>query len=459
MKNEDHRDTTLTRRQMLRMIGAGGLAAGFPAIVPSSVLGKGAPSNRITIAMIGMGRQALYANLKPFLNSADAWVVAVCDVDRWRLEQAKQAVDQHYQNSDCRAYADWREVLARQDIDAVMNSTPDHWHVPISLAAVRLGKHVSCEKPLTLSVAEGRILADAVTKHGVTFRTDSECRSDAYMHKTAELVRNGYLGRIKRIEVGVPTGDVAGGSPTPEPVPDDLDYEMWVGPAPLKPYAVDRVHPVRAYTRPGWMRCRDTCEGMVTNWGAHMIDVAQQSHDSERTGPVSVEGKGEYPAPRSGLWDVLLNFQVQYRYADGVVLAYHTDKGAFLRVEGENGWIYAPWLGGQMTASDPAILRIKLKDSDVRLPLRQDKEDFLYGIKNKATTMADAEVGHRTCSMCQLGHIAVQRGRKLTWDPKIERFTDDDEANRMLTRSYRSPWGLNADAGPIAAHPGRTVRS
>ena len=445
MKNVDHRDTTLTRRQMLRAIGAGGLAAGFPAIVPSSVLGKGAPSNRITIAMIGMGRQALYANLKPFLNSADARVLAVCDVDRWRLEQARQAVDQHYQNSDCRAYADWREVLARTDIDAVMNSTPDHWHVPISLAAVRLGKHVSCEKPLTLSVAEGRVLADAVTKHGVTFRTDSECRSDAYMHKTAELVCNGYLGRIKRIEVGVPTGDVAGGSPTPEPVPDDLDYEMWVGPAPLKPYAVDRVHPVRAYTRPGWMRCRDTCEGMVTNWGAHMIDVAQQSHDSERTGPMSVEGKGEYPAAGSGLWDVLLNFQIQYRYADGVVLDYHTDKGAFLRVEGEDGWIHAPWLGGQMTASDPAILRTKLKDSDVRLPQRQDKEDFLYGIKHKATTMADAEVGHRTCSMCQLGHIAIQRGRKLQWNPETERFTDDDEANRMLSTSYRAPWRLHAD--------------
>ncbi|HON91402.1 MAG TPA: Gfo/Idh/MocA family oxidoreductase [Sedimentisphaerales bacterium] len=443
MKNADHRDTTFTRRQILRAIGAGGLAAGFPAIVPSSVLGKDAPSNQITIAMIGMGRQALYANLEPFLNSADARVVAVCDVDRWRLEQAKQAVDQHYQNGDCRAYADWREVLTRTDIDAVMNSTPDHWHVPISLAAVRLGKHVSCEKPLTLSVAEGRVLADAVKKHGVTFRTDSECRSDAYMHKTAELVRNGYLGRIKRIEVGVPTGDVAGGSAVPEPVPEGLNYEMWVGPAPLKPYTVDRVHPVRAYTRPGWMRCRDTCEGMVTNWGTHMIDVAQQAHDSERTGPVSVEGKGEYPAPGSGLWDVLLNFQVQYRYADGVVLDYHTDQGAFLRVEGEDGWIHAPWLGGQMTASDPAILRIKLKENDVRLPLRQDKEDFLYGIKHKATTMADAEVGHRTCSMCQLGHIAIRRDRKLYWNAQTERFVDDDEANRMLSRSYRRPWGLD----------------
>lgn len=432
-----------TRRQVLRTLGGVGVAATFPAIVPSSVFGQSAPSNRITIGMVGMGRQALYANLKPFLFSDDARVVAVCDVDRWRLEKAKQEVDAHYKNADCLATTDWREVIQRDDVDAIMNSTPDHWHVPISLAAVRQGKHVSCEKPLTLSIAEGRVLADAVAQHGVTFRTDSECRTDSYMHRLSELVRNGYVGRIKRIEVGVPTGDIAGGKATAMPVPDELDYEMWTGPAPTRPYTLDRVHPRQAYTRPGWMRCRDTCEGMVTNWGAHTIDVAQLLHNSERTGPVSVEGQGEYPAPDSGLWNVLLNFTVQYRYADGVVLDYHTDKGAFIRVEGEDGWIHAPWLGGQMTASDPALLRVKLKDGDLRLPQRQDKEDFLYGIKNRAATMADAEIGHRTCSMCQLGHIAIQRSGSLQWNPDRERFIDNEGANRMLHRPYRKPWGLN----------------
>jgi len=445
MKVALHEEEGCTRRQMLRRIGATGVLAVFPTVVPSRVFGQNAPSNRITVAMIGMGRQALYANLKPFLNSDYAQVVAVCDVDRWRLAKAKEAVDQHYDNTACRACTDWREILARDDIDAVMNSTPDHWHVPVALAAVRRGMHVSCEKPLTLSVAEGRILADAAKKHGVVFRTDSECRTDAYMHKTAELVRNGYLGRIKRIEVGVPTGDIAGGNAAPMPVPEDLDYEMWVGPAPRKPYTVDRVHPPRSYSRPGWMRCRDTCEGMVTNWGAHVIDVAQQLHDSERTGPVSVEGQGRYPAPDSGLWNVLLNFQIQYRYADGVVLDYHTAQGAFLRIEGEDGWIHAPWLGGPMTASEPAILRTKLKDSDLHLPQRQDKEDFLHGIKHRTGTMADAEVGHRTCSMCQLGHIAIQLGRGLQWNPETERFVDDEEADRMLSRPYRAPWGLNME--------------
>jgi hypothetical protein len=298
-------ETKITRRRLLAGIGSAGAAVALPSIVPSAVLGKSAPSNRITVGMIGMGRQAYHANLKPFLYSDDARIVAVCDVDRWRLDRAKQAVDKHYGNRDCAAATDWREVVARDDIDAIMNSTPDHWHVPISLLAVRRGKHVSCEKPLTLSVAEGRALADAVEKHGVTFRTDSECRSDAHMHKVAGLVRNGYIGAIKRIEVGVPTGDKAGGSAEAMPIPDELDYDMWTGPATRHPYTVDRVHPPQSLSRPGWMRCRETCEGMVTNWGTHVIDVAQLLHDTERTGPVSVEGEGQYPAPGSGLWNVL----------------------------------------------------------------------------------------------------------------------------------------------------------
>jgi hypothetical protein len=166
-------------------------------------------------------------------------------------------------------------------------------------------------------------------------------------------------------------------------------------------------------------------------------------HDTERTGPISVEGTGQYPAPGSGIWGVLLNFKIQYRYADGVILDYHTDKGAFIRVEGDEGWIHTPWFSGQMTASDRKILTTKLKDSDIRLPQRQDKEDFLYGIRNSAPTMADAEIGHRTCSMCQIGHIAIQRDRKLTWNPDTERFTGDDKANKMLYKSYRDPWNLN----------------
>ena len=440
----------ITRRRMLGLMGAGGAAVRFPTIVPSTVFGKSAPSNRITLGMIGVGRQGRNANLRTLVNMDDVQIVAVCDVDTWRLRNAKREVDKTYGNADCRAYTDWREVVARDDIDAIMNSTSDRWHVPISLAAVRAGQHVSCEKPLTRSIAEGRVLADAVKKHGVVFRTDSECRSDAYMHKTAQLVRNGYIGAVKRLEVGVPRGDVPGGSAEPMPVPPELDYDMWMGPIAEKPYTVDAVHPPKSYGRPGWMRCLDTCEGMITNWGTHVIDVAQQVNNSERTGPVSIEGEGQYPAPGSGLWNVLTDFRVQFQYANGVIMDYVIDSaGAYLRVEGEEGWIQANWhREGGFQASDRAILRTKFKDSDLHLPQRSDKGDFIHCIKNNVPdeSMADAEVGHRTCSIGQLGHIAIQRGTKLRWDPDKELFDGDGEANRMLKLDYRSPWGLDVKA-------------
>lgn len=434
-------DSVISRRQALK----GMAAAAFPMIVPSTVFGAAAPSKRINVALIGCGRQALYANLPPFLHSEHTVVTALCDVDAWRLAQMKEAVDKHYGNSDCKTYRDWREVIARDDVDAVMNSTPDHWHVPISLAAVRAGKHVSCEKPLTLSVAEGRLLADAVKQKGVVFRTDTECRSNAHMHRAAELALNGFIGPLKHADVGVPTGDVAGGKADSMPVPAELDYAMWLGPAPEKDYTVDRVHPREGYGRPGWMRCRDYCEGMITNWGTHVLDVFQLAHQSERTGPVAVEGTGEYPAEGSGLWNVLLNFKAQFRYADGVTVNYRTDEAAYLRIEGEEGWIQATWTSGGafkegLTASSDAILRAKLKDGAIRLPQRPDKEDFIHGIRTGEPVMIDAEVGHRTCSLGQLAHIAVQTGRKLVWNPETERFADDDKANALLERPMRGNW-------------------
>jgi myo-inositol 2-dehydrogenase / D-chiro-inositol 1-dehydrogenase len=431
-----------TRRQFLRTAGKTGVILGFPTVVPANVLGKQAPSNRIQVGMIGMGRQAMYANLPPFLQSDDARVVAVCDVDRWRLDKAKEKVDSFYKNRDCQAYSDWREVVARDDIDAIMNSTSDQWHVPISLKAVQRGKHVSCEKPLTLSIAEGRVLANAARKHGVVFRTDSECRSHRYMHKVTELAINGYLGVITRIEVGVPGSDIAGGKSEPMPIPEELDYDMWLGPAPKKSYTLDRVHPRQAYTRPGWMRCRDTCEGIITNWGTHLLDVAQAVNQTEQTGPLTIEGTGSYPKSGSGLWNVLLDFKVQYQYANGVRLDYRTAP-PFIRVEGEEGWIQAHWhSNGGIFAHDKKALRIKLKDTDRRCVLREDKEDFIYAIKHQCETMCNAEVGHRTCSVGQLGHIAIQRGRKLHWDPKQETFLNDEKANRMQHISYREPWTL-----------------
>lgn len=433
----------ISRRTLLKNSLMAATAVAAPTIVPASVFGANAPSKRINIAMIGMGRQAKYANLPPFLHDEGALVRAVCDVDQWRLDNAKKQVDDFYKNKDCIATQDWRELIARDDIDAVMNSTPDHSHVPISLAAVRAGKHTSCEKPLTLTIAEGRELADAVKKHGVVFRTDSECRSDIRIRHACELALNGYLGKIKHIVVSVPAGDVGGGNPAIAPVPAGLDYDMWLGSAPKIDYCLDRVHPVKSYGRPGWMRFRDYCEGMVTNWGTHVIDAAQWGNGTERTGPVEVEGSGTYPT--EGLWNVLTDFKLQYKYGSGVILDYLISRpsAVFVRFIGEEGWFQTNWMKRTMEASDEKLIRLKMKETDIQLPSRQDKEDFIYGIKTGKPVMEDAEIGHRSCSMCQLGHIAIQRGKKLRWDPKKEKFIGDKEANKMLHRPYRDPWGLD----------------
>ncbi|MHC4507942.1 MAG: Gfo/Idh/MocA family protein [Planctomycetota bacterium] len=406
----------LTRRQFLKSSAAAGVALlSGPTIVPAPVFGANAPSNRITIGMIGMGRQAYHSNLKFFLGAADAQVVAVCDVDTWRLDNARKAVEQHYAGErnagafkGCSTYRDFRELLERTDIDAVMISTPDHWHVPMAMAAARAGKDISCEKPLTLSIAGGRALSDTVRRYNRVFRTDSEFRSHACFQKACELVLNGRIGKVHTIRTGVPAGDV-GGPPEPEmPVPQELDYQMWLGPAPCAPYTLNRVHPRESYNRPGWMRVPDYCEGMVTNWGAHLNDIAQWGNGTDRTGPVEVEGTGQYPR----------------------------------RFEGTEGWVQADYSSRALTAQPESILKSPIGPDEIHLPLKSEKRDFLDAVKTRGRTLADAEVGHRTNSLCQIGHIAIQVGRKLKWDPDAERFINDKTANRLLSRPMRSPWRL-----------------
>ncbi len=425
---------------------AAGIALAGPVIVPARVLGANAPGNRITIGMIGMGRQAFHSNLKSFLNSSDTQVVAVCDVDAWRLDNARKAVEKHYAKDrrsgtfkGCSVYTDFRELLARTDIDAVMISTPDHWHVPIAIAAARAGKDICCEKPLTLSIAEGRVLSDTVRQYKRVFRTDSEFRSHSCFQRECELVLNGRIGKVHTIHTGVPAGD-QGCSPQPiMTVPEELDYELWLGPAPLAPYTLKRVHPRKSYGRPGWMRVRDYCEGMVTNWGAHLNDIAQWGNGTERTGPVEVEGNGKYPS--NGLWNVLLGFDIRYKYANGVQLIYKISR-PYVRFEGTDGWVEADYSSRSLKAHPESILKEPIRPDEIHLPLKDEKRDFIDAVKTRGRTLADAEVGHRTTSLCQLGHIAIQTGRKLRWDPDAERFINDDSANRLLSRPMRSPWRL-----------------
>lgn len=420
----------------------GTLLAGVPVISTSRLFGAAAPSKHINLLMLGTGRQAIHTNLPTLLGIPDVRVVSVCDVDRKRAQAAKDKVDLHYGTKDCRLFTDWREALEMDGLDAVMNSTPDHWHVITSLTAIEKGLHVSCEKPLTRYLAEGRVLADAVKREGVVFRTDSECRSHSYMTLVADLALNGYLGNIRRFEVGVPKEIGKGfGNAAPMPVPEHLDYDMWLGPAPHVPYTVDRVHPEATNGRPGWMRILDYGEGIVTNWGTHLLDVASLMNGSERSGPVSVEGQGTYP-PDGSLWNTLIDFQIQFRYSNGVLIDYKMDV-PYLRVEGDEGWVQAHWHSeGGIKASDPKLLRTKFRESDLRVPTRGDKHDFISAITRGTQPMADAEIGHRTCSLGQIGHIAIRRGARLDWDPVKETFANDPDANAMLTGTYRAPWKL-----------------
>jgi myo-inositol 2-dehydrogenase/D-chiro-inositol 1-dehydrogenase len=431
----------LSRRAAIRTISAGVL----PMILPGRLFGKEAPSRKINLLMLGCGRQGHHTNLPTLLGHPSVRVVAVCDVDLWRARVSKEKVDATYGTKDCRIFQDHREALELEGLNAVMVSSTDHWHVLHCLDAIRKGLHVSCEKPLTRYLAEGRLIADAAAKAGIVFRTDTECRSTAYMTKMADLVKNGYIGNVKRMLVAVPRESPK--VPTrvdPATPPAELDYDRWLGPAPWKDYTEQRVHPVRGTLgRPGWMRIRDYSEGMISNWGTHMLDVAQLIHGSERSGPVSVEGKGRSLPENSELWNTLTEFEVRFKYQDGLVIDYRMDT-PYLRVEGDEGWIQAPFgdAKGRFSVSDPKILRIKLKESDSRVPTRSDKADFVSAILDGTPVMCDAEVGHRTCSLGQISDIAVQRGKRLDWDPKTERFTNDDDANLLLKGTYREKYSL-----------------
>jgi myo-inositol 2-dehydrogenase / D-chiro-inositol 1-dehydrogenase len=440
----------MTRRGFLQKAGrAAGAAIGAPMVVRASALGaegKVAPSNRINIGMIGLGRIVVFSNLKSFLTAPDCQIVALCDVDRWRLELGSDRTSVwggKIKPEDVKGiarYTDFREVLARKDIDAVMISTPDHWHVPMAVAAIKAGKDVCLEKPITRSIAEGRLLSDLVSKHRRVFRMDSEFRSHSYFHRACELVRNGRIGKLHTIRTGVPIDTFEQPAIRETPVPEELDYEMWTGPAAKLPYQEDRVHQPHAYDRAGWMRIREYCDGMVTNWGAHLNDIAQWGNDTDRTGPVEVEGKGTYPA-KGSLWDVLAEFEITYRYANEVRLIYKTEK-PYVNFEGSEGWIYAEF-GGKLEAEPKSVLDSKIGPNETHLLLKDEKRDFLDCVRTRGQTLEDAEVGHRTTSLCHLGHIAVQVGGVLKWDPAAERFTNSDDANKLLSRpAGRAPWAL-----------------
>ena len=459
-KNTDMKkiSANLSRRSFLqRTAVATASAFAMPMILPSSVLGREgavAPNSRINIAMIGTGRQVFYANLPWFLWSKDCQVVALCDVDSWRMEEARKRVEENYANDKtsgvyqgCAMYRDFREVLDRKDVDAVMITTPDHWHASMAVAAAKAGKDIALEKPVSLTVAQGRAITEAVKKSGRILRTDTEVRFDKRFHRLCEVVRNGRIGKVKRVFAGVPKNPPPLEKyPAPLPVPPELDYELWQGPAPERPYTEQRVHYRHTgldYTKgtgPGWFNISDYSQGNMLNWCGHIIDIVQWALDTERTGPVEVEGHAEFP--QDNLWDVPQQQKVRYRYASGIELFYAEDR-PFVRVEGDDGWIENTWFKDDgFKASSSELLKWNAGPNEIQLPRLSEKDDFINCVKSRKEPIIPAEIGHRDATIAQIGFIASKLGRKLQWDPVAEKFIGNEAANRMLSRPMRGPWAV-----------------
>jgi predicted dehydrogenase len=386
------------------------------------------------VGFIGLGGHGIGRNLRMFLHQKDAQPVALCDVDQRQIAAAFGEVRKKFgEGYTCQTTQDWREVIARSDVDAVMISTADHWHVPMSIAAIRAGKDVICEKP-TLTIAGGRALADIVQRYGAVFQTSTEDRSVGIYHRMAELVRNGRIGRLQKIYVQLPGGPDNPGDPRPKPVPEGLDWDMWLGPAPWKPYR-HGLHKGR------WRGNRDYSGGTLTDWGAHQLDTAQWANDTERTGPIEVEGIGK--RYENGLYDVFYEYHLTYRYANGAEL--HVDSGGTgLKFEGTDGWVGNEGWRQPLKASSDSILDSVIGPEEIHLFTCPDGEhrNFLDCVKSRRDPYFPAEIGHRCCSLGHIGNIAMDLGRKLRWDPDTEEFPDDPQANRMRGRAMRPPWRL-----------------
>ena len=437
----------VSRRDFLKASAAAGAGLAIPTIVPSSVFGAQAPSERINVGCIGVGRMGT-DDLKEAMGFKQVQVVAVCDLDAKRAKNAQTLVESRYAKQNdagtykgCAVYGDFRELLARSDIDAVQIATPDHWHALPALEAARNGKDIFLQKPLTLTIHEGRVLSDTVRRYGRVFQVGSQQRSNREFRTACELVRNGRVGKLHTVKIGFGTDPGCAPQPT-MPVPEGLDYEMWLGPAPWAPYTEERVHPQNSITaRPGWLRISDYGAGMITGWGSHHLDIAHWGMGTEHTGPVEIVGEAEFP--KNGLWDVHGDFRIEYTYANGVKMIVADEKKikGGVRFEGDKGWVWVT--RGVIDAEPKSLLQEAVGSNETRLYRSNNhKGNFYDCVKSRAETIAPVEVGHRLCTACLLGEIAMRTGRKLQWDPAKEQFVNDDAANRMLSRPMRAPWTL-----------------
>lgn len=417
------------------------MAFGFPIVIPSSALGKAgtvAPSNRLTVAQVGCGGMGS-GNLRSFLSEGKhVQVVAVCDVDDMNAADNKRTVDKKNGNSDCRTYRDFREMLERENLDIVSHALPDHWHALVSVACAAKGIDMYGEKPLARTIGEGRRVCDAVDRYGIIWQTGSWQRSVGHFRRAAELIRNGRIGKVKHIEIGLPDGM------TSPPVkllkkPDTFDWQLWLGPAPFRPYQdFGRGGPINL-----WRHVLDYSGGKLTDWGGHHIDIAHWALGLDETGPVAVEGVGKYPT--GGAYSVPYAYDFTCTYADGMTMRVANQSalpyGQGICFYGRDGWLFVNRSGTK--ASDPTILKETIGPNEIQL-YQSDSHlgNFLDCVKSRKETITPARIAHRSISVAFLGEIAMVLGRKLRWNPDTEQFIDDETANSYLTRPYRGPWQL-----------------
>lgn len=426
-----------SRRRFLRNAAGASLGVvGVPYIIRSTALGAGGaivPSERITLGCIGVGSQGS-GNMNGFLSKKDAQVAAVCDVDKGRLNGAKATVDKKYGDSGCATYSDFRELIARADIDALSLAVPDHWHsIPVVLGA-QAGKDMYGEKPLARTIHEGMVMRDTMNRYGRIWQTGSWQRSQENFHHACELVRNGRIGKITRVEVGLPTGGGSDVKPV-VPVPADLDWDFWLGPAPWVPY--------RGVSHWDWRWIMDYSGGQLTDWAGHHIDIAHWGLGLEETGPVEIEGKGVYP--KDGIYNVPTEYKFTCQYANGVEMVVASDrqvpKGMGTVWYGEKGWVHVD--RGRQATEPASLWNDTIGPNETRLyESRDHQQNFLDCVRSRKKTITPIEVAHRSISVGLLGEIAMLLERKLHWNPEKEEFVNDPEANRLLSRPMRAPWHL-----------------
>jgi predicted dehydrogenase len=435
-----------------------------PTIVPSSIFGKTAPSNKINIGQIGFGRIAMTHDLAETLKYDSARVISVADFDSNRAAKGKLFIESYYTKKsgksgyvNVKTYGNYQEILSDKNIDAVIISTPDHWHSQPAIEAALAGKDIYVQKPTSLTITEGRLLCDVVKKKGVILQVGTQQRSMPQFRIAAELVRNGRIGKLKTVKIGLP-GDPSGPQAPEMPIPGNLNYDAWLGSTPEVYYTEIRVHPQNSMTdRPGWLRCEQFGAGMITGWGQHHFDSAAWGMDTELTGPADIEAVAQFP--KSGLWDVHGDFMAKADYKNGITML---TSGAYpngIRYEGTDGWIFVtrgsytasptdPVISGKNTkaldAGDPRILSSVIKENEIHLYVSDEQHgNWIDCIKSRKQPISPVEIGHRACSVCLVTHIAMKLERKLKWDPDNEKFVNDNEANSMLSRPQRAPYGTN----------------